>query len=216
MMAFSTILLDLDGTITDPYIGITNGVMYAYEKLGLEVPERESLRSFIGPPLMVEFMRRGFPEEQAREAVRLYREYYGATGLFENRLIPGTVEFLKELKRMGKRVCLATSKPEEFSVRILEKFGILGYFDFVGAATMDGSRGSKLEVIQYVLHSTGAKPGECLMVGDRMHDIIGAHDAGMKCAAVLVGFGSREEFEQYSADYICETLEQVADVICRS
>ena len=216
MMAFSTILLDLDGTITDPYIGITNGVMYAYEKLGLEVPERESLRSFIGPPLMVEFTRRGFPEEQAREAVRLYREYYGATGLFENRLIPGTVEFLKELKRMGKRVCLATSKPEEFSVRILEKFGILGYFDFVGAATMDGSRGSKLEVIQYVLHSTGAKPGECLMVGDRMHDIIGAHDAGMKCAAVLVGFGSREEFEQYSADYICETLEKVADVICRS
>ena len=216
MMAFSTILLDLDGPITDPYIGITNGVMYAYEKLGLEVPERESLRSFIGPPLMVEFTRRGFPEEQAREAVRLYREYYGATGLFENRLIPGTVEFLKELKRMGKRVCLATSKPEEFSVRILEKFGILGYFDFVGAATMDGSRGSKLEVIQYVLHSTGAKPGECLMVGDRMHDIIGAHDAGMKCAAVLVGFGSREEFEQYSADYICETLEQVADVICRS
>lgn len=216
MMAFSTILLDLDGTITDPYIGITNGVMYAYEKLGLEVPERESLRSFIGPPLMVEFTRRGFPEERAREAVRLYREYYGATGLFENRLIPGTVEFLKELKRMGKRVCLATSKPEEFSVRILEKFGILGYFDFVGAATMDGSRGSKLEVIQYVLHSTGAKPGECLMVGDRMHDIIGAHDAGMKCAAVLVGFGSRREFEQYSADYICETLEQVADVICRS
>lgn len=216
MMAFSTILLDLDGTITDPYIGITNGVMYAYEKLGLEVPERESLRSFIGPPLMVEFTRRGFPEEQAREAVRLYREYYGATGLFENRLIPGTVEFLKELKRMGKRVCLATSKPEEFSVRILEKFGILGYFDFVGAATMDGSRGSKLEVIQYVLHSTGAKPGECLMVGDRMHDIIGAHDAGMECAAVLVGFGSRREFEQYSADYICETLEQVADVICRS
>ena len=126
------------------------------------------------------------------------------------------MEFLKELKRMGKRVCLATSKPEEFSVRILEKFGILGYFDFVGAATMDGSRGSKLEVIQYVLHSTGAKPGECLMVGDRMHDIIGAHDAGMKCAAVLVGFGSREEFEQYSADYICETLEQIADVICRS
>ncbi|HBJ24771.1 MAG TPA: phosphoglycolate phosphatase [Ruminococcaceae bacterium] len=216
MMAFSTILLDLDGTITDPYIGITNGVMYAYEKLGLEVPERESLRSFIGPPLMVEFTRRGFPEEQAREAVRLYREYYGRTGLFENRLIPGTVEFLKELKRMGKRVCLATSKPEEFSVRILEKFGVLEYFDFVGAATMDGSRGSKLEVIRYVLESTGAKPAECLMVGDRMHDIIGAHDAGMKCAAVLVGFGSREEFAQYKADYVCKTLEDVADVICRS
>ena len=88
-MAFSTVLLDLDGTITNPYMGITNGVMYAYEHLGLEVPPRESLRSFIGPPLIVEFTRRGMPEEQAQEAVRLYREYYGETGLFENELIPG-------------------------------------------------------------------------------------------------------------------------------
>ena len=163
---FSTILLDLDGTITNPYIGITNGVMYAYEHLGLEVPERESLRSFIGPPLIVEFTRRGLPEEQAREAVRLYREYYGETGLFENELIPGTVEFLRELKQRGKRVCLATSKPEQFSVRILERFGIAQYF-------------------------------------------IGAHDAGMKCAAVLVGFGSREEFAEYKADYVAETLADV-------
>lgn len=216
MMAFDTILLDLDGTITDPYIGITNAVMYAYEKLGLEVPERESLLSFIGPPLIVEFTRRGFPEEQAKEAVRLYREYYGRTGLFENRLIPGTVELLQELKRMGKRVCLATSKPEEFSVRILEKFGVLEYFDFIGAATMDGKRSSKLEVIRYVLGSTGAKPEECLMVGDRMHDIVGAHDAGIKCAAVLVGFGSWEEFAEYHADFVCETLADVADVVRRS
>lgn len=206
---FSTILLDLDGTITNPYIGITNGVMYAYEHLGLEVPERESLRSFIGPPLIVEFTRRGLPEEQAREAVRLYREYYGETGLFENELIPGTVEFLRELKQRGKRVFLATSKPEQFSVRILERFGIAQYFDFIGAAAMDGSRDSKLAVIQYVLGSTGASPQECLMVGDRMHDIIGAHDAGMKCAAVLVGFGSREEFAEYKADYVAETLADV-------
>lgn len=210
---FSTILLDLDGTITNPYIGITNGVMYAYEHLGLEVPERESLRSFIGPPLIVEFTRRGLPEEQAREAVRLYREYYGETGLFENELIPGTVEFLRELKQRGKRVCLATSKPEQFSVRILERFGIAQYFDFIGAAAMDGSRDSKLAVIQYVLGSTGASPQECLMVGDRMHDIIGAHEVGVKCAAVMVGFGSREEFEEYGADYICDTLEQTIDII---
>ncbi|MBP0982685.1 MAG: HAD-IA family hydrolase [Oscillospiraceae bacterium] len=212
-MAFDTILLDLDGTITNPFIGITNGVMYAYKRLGLEVPERDSLRSFIGPPLIVEFTRRGLPEEQAREAVRLYREYYGETGLFENELIPGTVEFLRELKRRGKRVCLATSKPEQFSVRILEKFGILEYFDFIGAAAMDGSRDSKLSVIQYVLNSTGAKSQECVMVGDRMHDIIGAHDAGMKCIAVLVGFGSREEFAEYNADYVAQTLADVLEYV---
>ncbi len=211
-MAFGTILLDLDGTITDPYTGIINGVVYAYEKLGLEVPPREGLSSFIGPPLMAEFTRRGLPEEQAREAVRLYREYYGVTGLFENRLLPGTEELLQRLKRLGRRVCLATSKPEEFSVRILEKFGVLGYFDFIGAATMDGSRTSKAEVIRFVLSSTGAKPEECLMVGDRMHDIIGAHEVGIKCAAVLVGFGSREEFAEYGADFVCETLADVAEL----
>lgn len=208
-MGFSTVLLDLDGTITNPYMGITNGVMYAYEKLGMDVPERSTLRSFIGPPLIVEFTRRGLPEEKAREAVRLYREYYGRTGLFENELIPGTADFLKELKTRGKRVCLATSKPEEFSVRILEKFGIDKYFDFIGAAKLDGSRDSKLAVIKYVLESTGASPEECVMVGDRMHDIVGAHDAGMKCIAVLVGFGSREEFAEYKADFVAETLNDV-------
>ncbi|MCI5667395.1 MAG: HAD family hydrolase [Oscillospiraceae bacterium] len=212
-MAFGTILFDLDGTLTDPYIGITSGVMYAYRGLGFEVPERDTLRSFIGPPLFDEFTRRGFTEEQAREAVRLYREYYGETGLFENRLIPGAEELLRELKRMGKRVCLATSKPEQFSVRILEHFGLIGYFDFIGAASMDGSRGTKAEVIRYVLDNTGAAPGDCLMVGDRMHDIIGAHEVGVKCAAVMVGFGSREEFEEYGADYICDDLEQTISII---
>ena len=151
--------------------------------------------------------------ERYREAVRLYREYYGETGLFENELIPGTVEFLTELKRRGKRVCLATSKPEKFSVRILEKFGVDKYFDFIGAASFDSSRSSKLAVIQYVLENTGAKPEECLMVGDRMHDIVGAHDAGIKCAAVLVGFGSRGEFAEYGADYVCETLDDVLKLV---
>lgn len=208
-MPFSTVLLDLDGTITNPYIGITNGVMYAYEKLGLEVPERDTLRSFIGPPLMAEFTRRGFPEEQAAEAVRLYREYYGETGLFENELIPGTVELLTELRRRGKRVCLATSKPEQFSVRILDRFGLTQYFDFIGAASFDSSRSSKLAVIKHVLNSVGASPEECVMVGDRMHDIVGAHEAGMKCIAVLVGFGSRGEFAEHHADYVAETLADV-------
>ena len=111
--------------------------------------------------------------------MRLYREYYGETGLFENELIPGTVEFLTELKRRGKRVCLATSKPEKFSVRILEKFGIDKYFDFIGAASFDSSRSSKLAVIQYVLENTGAKPEECLMVGNDATEDMAAREVGM-------------------------------------
>lgn len=98
-------------------------------------------------------------------------------------------------------------------MRILEKFGVDKYFDFIGAASFDSSRSSKLAVIQYVLENTGAKPEECLMVGDRMHDIVGAHDAGIKCAAVLVGFGSRGEFAEYGADYVCETLDDVLKLV---
>lgn len=212
-MGFGTILLDLDGTITNPYIGITNGIMYAYEKLGMDIPERSTLRSYIGPPLTVGFSEHGFNEEQIRRAVLFYREYYGQTGLFENELIPGTLDFLTELKKRGKRICLATSKPEVFTVRILEKFGISGYFDFVGASSLDGSRDSKRAVIEYVLENIGAESSECVMVGDRMHDIIGAHDAGMKCIGVLVGFGSRDEFIEYGADYIAETLNDILDII---
>lgn len=211
---FDTILFDLDGTLTDPYIGITSGILYALEHLGYELPERSELVSFIGPPLLDELQRRfGMDEKTAREGVRLYREYYSAGGLFENELLDGAEELLALLKSRGKRVCLATSKPEEFAVRILDKFGILKYFDFVGGATMDGKIGTKKEVIELVLRETGADPKDCVLVGDRKHDIIGAHSVGMKCIAVLVGYGDRAEFAEYGADYVCEKLTDVAALV---
>lgn len=211
---FDTILFDLDGTLTNPFVGITGGILYALERLGYERPPREELTSFIGPPLFDEYQRRfGMDEATAREGVRLYREYYSAGGLFENELIEGAQELLKTLKARGKRVCLATSKPEEFARRILERFGILEYFDFVGGATMDGRIGTKAEVIELVLRETGASPSDCVLVGDRFHDILGAHQTGMKCIAVLVGFGSREEFAEYGADFVAETLADVAELV---
>lgn len=211
---FTTVLFDLDGTLTDPYMGITNSLMYALERMGYEVPPREELASFIGPPLISEYRRRfGMTEEKAREGVRLYREYFAERGIFENELIDGAEELLAKLKSCGKRVYLATSKPREFAERILEHFGIAGYFDFVGASTMDGSINEKHEVIADILERTGARPEECLMVGDRFHDIVGAHRFGIKCCAVLCGFGSREEFARYGADYVVETLSGVWDLV---
>ena len=207
---YTTILFDLDGTLTDPYLGITNSIMYALEKLGREIPPREQLLSFIGPPLYDEFRRKfSMDDAEAREAVRLYREYYPVKGLYENAVIDGAEQLLAVLKLRGKRVCLATSKPEPYAHEILRYFGLLNYFDFVGAAQLDGSISTKTEVLRHVLSSTGAQPEECLLVGDRMHDIEGAHAVGMKCAGFLAGYGSREELTEYGADYLAETLPDV-------
>ncbi len=207
---YTTILLDLDGTLTDPYLGITNSIMYALEKLGREVPAREKLLSFIGPPLLDEFRRRfGMENTEAKEAVRLYREYYSRQGLYENAAIDGAEQLLAVLKLRGKRVCLATSKPEPYACEILQHFGLFSYFDYVGAAQLDGSVSTKRQVIEHVLVNIKVPPEECLMVGDRFHDVDGAHALGMKCVGFTAGYGGREELESCGADYIAETLMDV-------
>lgn len=207
---YTTILFDLDGTLTDPYLGITNSIMYALEKLGRDIPPREQLLSFIGPPLYDEFRRKfGMDDKEAREAVRLYREYYPEKGLYENAVIDGAERLLAVLKLRGKRVSLATSKPEPYAREILRYFGLLSYFDFVGAAQLDGSITTKSEVLRHVMKSMNVAPEECLLVGDRMHDIDGAHEVGMKCVGFLAGYGSMEELTSHGADYLAETLPDV-------
>lgn len=207
---FTTILFDLDGTLTDPYLGITNSIMYALEKLGREIPPREQLLSFIGPPLHDEFLRKfGMDDAEAREAVRLYREYYPQKGLYENAVIDGAEQLLAVLKLRGKRVSLATSKPEPYAREILRYFGLLHYFDFVGAAQLDGSISTKSEVLRHVMKSMNVTAEECVLVGDRMHDIDGAHLVGMKCIGFLAGYGSREELIEHGADHLADTLPDV-------
>lgn len=211
---YTTILFDLDGTITDPYMGITNSIMYALGEMGREIPPREELKSFIGPPLYDEFRRKfGMTHDEATEAVRLYRVYYPEKGLYENRLIDGTEQLLAALKMRQRKICLATCKPEPYAREILRHFGIDGYFDVVGAAALDGSISTKAQVLRQVMSKTGAAPEACLLIGDRMHDIMGAHEVGMKCAAVRVGFGSDEEFEEYGADYVIDTLIDVLKIV---
>ena len=187
-MSFRYCLFDLDGTLTDPGIGITNSVMYALRKFGISVSGRSELYSFIGPPLGESFQKQyGFSEEQSRQAVDYYREYFRAGGIFENTVYDGIPELLKELKRKGVTVALATSKPYEFAVQILRHFGLYPYFDYFGAATMDGSVSKKADV---------------LMIGDRAKDIAGAKANSLPSAGVLWGYGSREELQSAGADHL--------------
>ena len=208
-MKYKYIFFDLDGTLTDPGEGITNSVMYALERFGISA-EREKLYKFIGPPLYDSFRQfYGFSEEECERAVGFYREYFADRGIFENIVYDGIKEVLGELLERGHRLSVATSKPAEFTVRILDRFGLSGYFEYVSGSSLKDKDSSKTRIIGRALEHFGAAAGEVLMVGDRKFDIEGAKNNGTASAGVLYGYGSREELEAAGADYIAERVEDI-------
>ena len=215
MKEYSTILFDLDGTITDPAEGITNSVAYALQKYGIRVEDKTELYTFIGPPLYESFMRYyGFSAEEAHRAVDYYREYYSDKGIFECRLYDGVERLLKKLRQSGKKVVLATSKPEYFAEKILEHFGIFDLFDTVAGATMDSSRVEKSDVILYALQKADVSDKiNTVMIGDREFDIKGAKVNSLESIGVTFGYGSRDELEKAAADYIAESVEEIEKLI---
>ncbi|MBR6501886.1 MAG: HAD family hydrolase [Clostridia bacterium] len=208
---YNIILFDLDGTLTDPGEGITNSVAYALNKFNINVEDKKELYNFIGPPLIDSFMKfYGMNYEDGLKAVEYYREYFGVTGIFENTMFDGIPELLDTIKKSGRKISLATSKPEQYAVRILEHFGLTKYFDFIGAATMDESRSKKADVITYTLSNLGVTDkSQVVMIGDRHHDIEGANQNGLDSIGVLFGYGDRKELETAGATYIVETIEDI-------
>ena len=210
---FDTLLFDLDGTLTDSTEGIVRCLEYALERMGFDIPEDKI--KFLGPPLYRSFAEFcGMNEEQVNEAVRIFRERYSTVGLFENRVYEGVPEMLKRLRDGGKRIMVATSKPEVYAVRIFDRFGLSQFFEIVGGANINGTRNDKDEVIKYVLEKAGISDrSSVLMIGDRRQDVIGAHKTGLKCMGILWGFGSIEELTEAGADFIAETPEKAADML---
>ncbi len=215
MEKYKYILFDLDGTITDSALGITNSVKYALKKSGAEIPPYETLCKFIGPPLLDGFRDIcGFETEKAKAAVKYYREYYETTGLFENEVYGGIPELLDKLKKAGKTVILATSKPEKFAKIILEHFNLSRYFDFAAGATLDETRSNKDTVIAYALSECNiTDKSRAIMVGDRHHDIDGARINGISSVGVLYGFGDRKELETAGADFIAADNDELFDIL---
>lgn len=209
------ILMDLDGTITNPKQGITKSVQYALKAKGIIIDDLDSLCRHIGPPLKNSFMNfYGFSEEEAQASVEMYREYFKDTGIYENEEYEGMEELLRKLKKAGKTIITATSKPEVFARRILEHFHLEQYFLDICGATMDGNRSTKEEVIRYALDKNGITDySKVVMVGDREHDIEGAKLVGITCVGVLYGFGSKEELEAAGANRLAPTVADLYDVI---
>lgn len=209
------ILFDLDGTLTDPEIGITTCVMYALEKFHIKVENRKELHPFIGPPLMYSFQTYyGLSQEDSELAVKYYRERFSVKGLYENEVYDGVEKLLQELKESGKTIVLATSKPEEYAIKILKHFELYKYFDYVAGATMDGSRGEKADVIRYAIEISGiTDTSEAVMVGDRNYDILGAKENGLDSIGVLFGFGDYEELTKAGATYVAERVQDIIEYV---
>lgn len=214
---FHRILFDLDGTLTDPKLGITGCVQYALRKLGMEAPDADALEPFIGPPLLDSFRQFcGLDEETGQQAVAFYRERYAVVGLFENEVYPGIAQMLARLRAAGCHLAVASSKPEVFVKRILERFELLSYFEVVVGSELDGTRTRKEEVMEealrQLLHGT-EELTDTVMVGDRKFDIQGAKAHQIAAVGVAYGYAAEGELEEAGADRIVETVEELEKIL---
>jgi phosphoglycolate phosphatase len=198
------IYFDLDGTLTDPKIGITRSIQYALDKLGHSaILSEDELTWCIGPPLRASFTKLLGGEHGSDRAVSLYRERFADIGIFENSLYAGIADILTALARPGRRLFVATSKPGVFAERIIDHFGLRGHFERVFGSELDGTRSDKTQLLEYALRETSVDPSRAIMIGDRSHDIVGARNNGMSAIGVLYGYGSREELTEAGAHHVC-------------
>ncbi len=207
------IFFDLDGTLTDPKLGITASIQYALQRLDLPVPSQDELTWCIGPPLRSSFVTMLGGEARADLAVSLYRERFGDIGLYENKVYPDIEHILAALKQSHGRLFVATSKASVFAERIIDHFRLRDYFEHVFGAELDGTRADKADLLAYALENTAVNPKRALMIGDRSHDIIGAKKNGMAAVGVLYGYGSERELIEAGASHICATPHAVLDHI---
>lgn len=195
MQKYRNVLFDLDGTISDPKVGITKSIQYALRKMGITPPETDELTVFIGPPLYESFQRSyGMDAAQAKQAIAYYREYFAQNGMYENRVYSGVQTLLEQLRKDGRFIAVATSKPTEFSETILQHFNIRHLFHLVVGSNMDGTRSAKAEIIRCVMdHCPDSPPESFVMIGDRAYDIIGANENGIDSIGVTYGYGTMDE-----------------------
>lgn len=212
---YEFILFDLDGTLTESGQGIVNSVVYALKKMGIKENDKTKLEKFVGPPLLDSFMKYyDFTEEEAKQAVILYREYFTEKGIYEAPLYKGIETILKYLKYSGKTLYVATSKPEVYARRILQHLQVDNYFADIVGSNLDGTKVKKDEIISFLLEKNGiADKSKVIMVGEREHDIIGAKKVGVDSLGVLYGYGDYQELESAGATYIIEKLDDIVETV---
>ena len=210
------LLIDLDGTLTDPKVGITTSARYGLNKVGHPIPDSENIDWIIGPPLkasLAKILNVDTNDVLAEQALLGYRERFAVTGLFENHVFEDVAATLAELKKRGYKLFLATAKPEVYAKKILEHFNLIQYFDYPYGSELNGDRTNKGDLIAYILEKEQLKPEECLMVGDREHDVLGARRNGIETIAVEYGYGSDEELTACQPTARIAHFSELLDVI---
>ena len=208
------ILIDLDGTLTDPKVGITTSARYGLEKIGHPISDEINIDWIIGPPLkasLAKILNVEADHVLAEQALMGYRERFAVKGLYENHVFEGVAETLAELKRRGYRLFLATAKPTVYAKQILKHFDLAQYFTDIHGSELNGERTNKAELIQYILEQQKLQADQCLMVGDREHDIFGARHNGIDTIAVSYGYGSQEELALAQPKYKIDRFNQLLD-----
>ena len=205
------LFFDLDGTLTDSRPGIVTSMRHALTAMGIEVPSDEALSRFIGPPTQDSFreLLKSNDRELNTRAIAVYRQRYASLGLYENSVYPGVLDGLCTLRETGMRLLVVTSKPEVYANRIIDHFELRPYFDHVYGSELTGERADKGELIAHVLKSEDLSKSQAWMIGDRIHDIIGAMKNGLRSAGVLWGYGSREELSHAGADALFQSMPEL-------
>ncbi len=210
--SIKNILFDLDGTLTDPIEGMTRCFHYALERMSVPLLTQAELQLHIGPPLRSTFSQimKTNDEAMIERAVNLYRERFAEVGMFENEVFDGVPEMLALLRAARKRLFVATSKVQVYTVRILKHFNLSGYFEGVYGSELNGKFDNKADLIRHMLANESLVADETLMVGDRKYDITGAKENRCSAAGVTYGYGSAEELREAGADYLCHSPKDVA------
>ncbi|MBD2299543.1 HAD family hydrolase [Nostoc sp. FACHB-87] len=214
-MLANTILFDLDGTLTDPKLGITSCIQFALSELGYQPPQADELNWCIGPPIKDSFSQllQTSDETILTQAITLYRSRFSTIGLFENTLYPQTIETLKAIRLAGYQTFVATSKPNIYATRIIEYFGLSTLFEQVYGSELDGTRSVKSDLIHYILVQENLLPESTIMVGDRKHDIIGAKVNNLTTIGVTYGYGTEQELKNHGADFIVHSPDEIAKLL---
>lgn len=216
---FKNVLFDLDGTITESAPGVTRSVQYSLAKMGIDEPDLKKLEYFVGPPLSQSYMELyGFDKAQCDTAIEYYRERYSTTGIFECEPYAGIPELLYDLQAAGVRLAVASSKPQDYILQILDHFHIHDAFAVVVGPGM-GDDGDKMEngneckerVVRKAVELLGiAGAGDqAAMVGDRAFDIQGGISNGITPIGVVYGYGTRPELEEAGARYVVDTVAEL-------